>query len=287
MKIGFSSMNTQFDPMPAQLALALEERGFESLWMGEHSHIPVSRRSPYPAGGEMPEPYKHMRDPYVSLMSAASVTSSLRLATGIALLMERDVFSLAKAIATLDTLSEGRVLIGTGVGWNREEFENVSRGPWDRRYGVMRETVAALRALWSEEEPAFEGEYIQFEPVWSYPKPAQSGGPPVLFGAMGEMGVRHCAQWADGWLPVDIALPDIAQSVGDYRELLEKHGRTLGDAPITLQCMVRPTKDDILRYRDLGIERVVVGVEIDKWGEADHIFPMIDDMGSIIASLNG
>ncbi|GAB3279955.1 LLM class F420-dependent oxidoreductase [Parahaliea aestuarii] len=285
MKIGFSSMNTQFDPLPAELASALEERGFESLWMGEHSHIPVNRRSPYPAGGEMPEPYKHMRDPYVSLMSAAAVTSRLRLATGIALLMERDVFSLAKSIATLDTLSEGRVLIGTGVGWNREEFENVNRCPWDKRYGVMRETVAALRTLWTSDEPEFEGEHIHFDAVWSYPKPAQKSGPPILFGAMGAMGVRHSAQWADGWLPVDIALPDIAESIAGYRQLLGEYGRTLDDAPITLQCMVRPSRDDLLRYQDLGIDRVVVGVEIDKWGQADHLFPMIDEIGTIIDSL--
>jgi len=286
MKIGFSSMNTQFDPMPGQLAPALEERGFESLWMGEHSHIPVSRNSAYPAGGDMPEPYKHMRDPYVSLMSAAAVTSELRLATGIALLMERDIFSLAKSIATLDTLSGGRVLIGTGVGWNREEFENVNQAPWDKRYGIMRETVAALRVLWTADEPAFAGEHISFEPVWSYPKPAQIGGPPILFGAMGPMGVSHSAQWAAGWLPVDIALPDIAASVASYRELLTEHGRSLGEAPITLQCMMRPTRDDLLRYQDLGIERVVVGVEIDKWGQADHLFPMIDEIGSIISSIN-
>ncbi|WP_116366489.1 LLM class F420-dependent oxidoreductase [Parahaliea mediterranea] len=284
MKIGFSSMNTHFDPLPAELAVALEARGFESLWMGEHSHIPVSRQSAYPAGGEMPEPYKHMRDPYVSLMSAAAVTSELRLATGIALLMERDVFSLAKSIATLDTLSGGRVLIGTGVGWNREEFENVNLAPWGKRYGVMRETVAALRQLWTQEAAGFTGEYIQFEPVWSYPKPAQAGGPPILFGAMGALGVRHSAQWADGWLPVDIALPDVAESVAGYRALLADFGRTLEDAPITLQCMQRPSRDDLLRYRDLGIERVVVGVEIDKWGQAEHLFPMIDEIGAIIAS---
>lgn len=285
MNIGFSSMNTQFDPMPAELARALEERGFESLWMGEHSHIPVARRSPYPAGGQMPEPYKHMRDPYVSLMSAAAVTSKLRLATGIALLLERDIFSLAKSIATLDTLSGGRVIIGTGVGWNEEEFANVNPAPWNKRYSVLRETVEALRRLWADLEPEYHGEYVEFDPVWSYPKPEQGAAVPVVFGAMGPLGIRHAAQWADGWLPVDIALGDVAEGVGHFRELLREQGRLPGDVPITLQCMQRPTRDDLLRYRDLGIHRVVVGVEIDKWGEAGHIFPMIDEIGALAAEL--
>ena len=127
MHIGFSSMNTLLDPAPPVLARALEERGFESLWYGEHSHIPCSLKTPYPGGGDLPEPYKIMMDPYVSLMAAAAATSRLRLGTGIALLLERDVFSQAKTIATLDQLSGGRVIIGVGVGWNEEEFTNVSR----------------------------------------------------------------------------------------------------------------------------------------------------------------
>ena len=126
-------MNTPSDPHPATLARALEERGFESLWYGEHSHIPCSRRTPYPPGGELPTPYRRMMDPYLSLMTTANATSDLRLGTGIALLMERDLFSQAKTIATLDRLSGGRVLIGTGVGWNREEFENICPHPSVRK----------------------------------------------------------------------------------------------------------------------------------------------------------
>ncbi|MEP5765085.1 MAG: LLM class flavin-dependent oxidoreductase, partial [Halieaceae bacterium] len=143
MHLAFSSMNTLNDPAPADLATALEQRGFESLWYGEHSHIPCSRKTPYPPGGEMPAPYRNMMDPYVSLMAAAAATTRLRLGTGIALLMERDIFSQAKTIASLDQLSGGRVLIGTGVGWNEEEFSNINPHPFNKRYAVMRETVAA------------------------------------------------------------------------------------------------------------------------------------------------
>jgi alkanesulfonate monooxygenase SsuD/methylene tetrahydromethanopterin reductase-like flavin-dependent oxidoreductase (luciferase family) len=160
MHIGFSSMNTPQDPEPTVLAKALEERGFESLWYGEHSHIPTSQKTPYPGGGEMPAPYRFMADPYVSLMAAASVTTKLKLGTGIALVMERDIFSQAITIATLDRLSNGRVIIGTGVGWNEEEFRNVNQHPWNKRYAVMRETVAALKTIWSEDEPEYHGDYI-------------------------------------------------------------------------------------------------------------------------------
>ncbi len=218
MHIGFSSMNTLLDPSPAILAKALEDHGFESLWYGEHSHIPCAMKTPYPGGGNLPEPYKLMMDPYVSLMAAAAATTRLRIGTGIALMLERDVFSQAKTISTLDHLSGGRVEIGVGVGWNEEEFDNVSRQPWKKRYGVLRETVAATRALWRDEQAEFHGEYIDFDAVWCSPKPLQAGGPPVIFGAMGPLGTRHAAEWADGWFPVDFALPDVAASVAAFRQ---------------------------------------------------------------------
>src|SRR5210317_1660559 len=132
MHLAFSSMNTPSDPPPAELAVALEQRGFESLWYGEHSHIPCCRSTPYPPGGDMPAPYRNMMDPYLSLMTAANATTKLRLGTGIALLMEREIFSQAKTIASLDRLSGGRVMIGTGVGWNQEEFENASPHPFNK-----------------------------------------------------------------------------------------------------------------------------------------------------------
>ena len=158
MHIGFSSMNNPADPSPTELAVALEERGFESLWYGEHSHIPCAMQTPYPGGGDMPDPYRHIADPYVSLMAAASVTSTLKLASGIALIMERDIFSQAKSIATLDRLSNGRVMLGVGVGWNEEEFSNVNPHPWNKRFGVMRETVAAMRELWTQEQAEYHGD---------------------------------------------------------------------------------------------------------------------------------
>ncbi|GAB3321976.1 LLM class F420-dependent oxidoreductase [Haliea atlantica] len=285
MHIGFSFMNTPLDPDPRELATALEDRGFESLWTGEHSHIPRCRTSPYPAGGELPEPYKQMGDPYVTLMAAAAVTTRLKLGTGIALLMERELFSQAKTIASLDRLSGGRLMIGTGVGWNEEEFTNTTHQPWKKRYGVMRETVAASRALWRDEAPEYHGEYINFDPVWFAPKPAQVEGPPVIFGAMGPLGVRHAAEWADGWMPVDVAMGDVAEGIRGFREQVAGNGRDPDRVPITLQTLMTPDLDTLKRYRDLGVERIVVGVALDMWDQPEKIMPMVDEFGELIQKL--
>ncbi|MBN7796237.1 LLM class F420-dependent oxidoreductase [Parahaliea mediterranea] len=285
MHLGFSSMNTADDPPPAELARTLEEAGFESLWYGEHSHIPVSRRTPYPPGGELPEPYKKMMDPYLSLMAAAAATERLKLGTGIALLLERELFSQAKTIGTLDRLSNGRLLIGCGVGWNEEEFENATHLPWKRRYLAIKELVAAQRALFGEAEPEFHGELIDFDPVWFEPKPVQRGGPPVVFGAMGPLGVRHAAEWADGWMPVDVAMPDVAAGVADFRRQVSEAGRDPDDVEITLVVMAPVTADLLKSYRDLGIQRCNIGVGVENWDRPDIVMPMIEEFARLIPQL--
>lgn len=285
MHIGFNSMNTPLDPPPHVLARELEERGFESLWYGEHSHIPCSLRTPYPAGGALPEPYKHIMDPWVSLMAAAAATTRLRLGTGVALLLERELFSQAKTIATLDRLSGGRVIVGCGVGWNAEEFANASRHPRARRYAVMQETVAALRTLWREERAEYHGEFIDFDPVWCSPQPLQPGGPPIVFGVMGRTGIRHAAQWADGWMPVDFAFADLELAITRFRAEVERAGRDLAAVPISLVAMKTPDFDTMKRYRDLGIHRVNVGVAVDLWDKPEAIMPMIDRFATLIPEL--
>lgn len=285
MHLGFSSMNTEIDPDPALLAKMVEQAGFESLWYGEHSHIPVARNTPYPPGGDLPEPYKRMMDPYVSLMSAAAATTQLKLGTGIALLLERELFSQAKTISTLDRLSNGRVIIGTGVGWNEEEFENTTSLPWKRRYLALKETVAATRALFVDKEPEFHGELIDFDPVWFEPKPWQAQGPKFLFGAMGPLGVKHAAQWADGWMPVDVAMPDVAVAIKEFRQLVRDYGRDADAVEITLVAMGEISSDLLKRYRDLGIHRVNIGVGMENWDRPEIIMPMIEQWSTMIDQL--
>ena len=285
MHLGFSSMNTKDDPAPDLLAKTLEEAGFESLWYGEHSHIPTARTSPYPPGGDLPEPYKKMMDPYVSLMAAASVTDNLKLGTGIALLMERELFSQTKTIATLDRLSGGRVIIGCGVGWNQEEFENATTLPWDRRYLALKETVLAQRELLTTEEPEFHGELIDFDPVWFEPKAMNPGGPPVTFGAMGPLGIRHAAEWADGWMPVDVAMPDVKQGVEDFREKVRSFDRNPDDVEITLVVMAPVTADLLKGYRDIGIDRCNIGVGMENWDKPEIVMPMIEEFARLIPEL--
>ncbi len=278
-------MNTPQDPPPQRLAKTLEEAGFESLWYGEHSHIPVSRATPYPPGGELPEPYKKMMDPYVSLALAAAATSRLRLGTGIALLLERELFSQAKTIATLDRMCGGRLMIGTGVGWNEEEFVNTTQMPWHRRYMGMRETVEAQRALFTDATPEYHGELIDFDPVWFQPKPSQTGGPPVILGVMGPLGMRHAAQWADGWMPVDVAMADVAEGVRTFRESVKEAGRNPQDVEITLVVMAEVTADLLKSYRDMGIDRCNIGVGSQNWDKPEIMLPMIETFSKIIPQL--
>lgn len=285
MHLGFSSMNTAEDPAPELLAKSLEEAGFESLWYGEHSHIPTSRQTPYPAGGDLPAPYRKMMDPYVSLMAAAAATTRLRLGTGIALLLERELFSQAKTIATLDRLSRGRLLIGCGVGWNEEEFRNATSLPWQRRYLALRETVAAQRVLFNDEQPEYHGELVDFDPVWFEPKPTRPGGPPVIFGAMGPLGLDHAARWADGWMPVDVALPNVAGAIADFQQRVRDNDRDPEDVEITLVVMSPVTADLLKSYRDMGIHRCNIGVGMQNWDKPHKVMPMIEQFSKLIPQL--
>jgi|TARA_B110000902_G_scaffold267302_1_gene360101 probable F420-dependent oxidoreductase len=285
MFLGFNSMNTVLDPAPDVLAKRLEDCSFESLWYGEHSHIPMCLSTPYPVGGKLPEPYKKMMDPYISLMLAASATTTLKLGTGVALLLERELISQAKTIATLDRHSNGRVIIGSGVGWNEEEFTNVTALPWSRRFTALKETVAATKALWQQESPEYHGEMVDFDPVWFEPKPMQAKGPAVILGVMGPLGISHAAKWADGWMPADVALLDPAESIKNYRQQVSDAGRNPDDMDITLVVMDSPDADKLKRYRDLGVTRALVGVGMENWDKPEIVMPMIDEFAELIPQL--
>ena len=259
MHLAVATMNNLQHGRPDDLARALEERGFESLWIGEHAHLPATGRVPYPAGdGTIPEPYKHMADMFVSLAVAATATKTLKLGLGVALILERDVFNMAKAVATLDQLSGGRVMVGIGTGWNSEEFENVARMPWAKRYSGMKECVAALRTLWQDEISSYSGEWFNFDRVWSYPKPLQKPWPPIHLGVAGKIGTAHAAEWGDAWLPIDLGDKDFGIKLGKFHAMLRENGRDPATVPVSVVAFSDPSIGQLQRYRELGVERVLV-----------------------------
>jgi probable F420-dependent oxidoreductase len=282
--LGFSSMNTPEDPAPATLARELEARGFDSLWIGEHSHIPTSRRTPYPAGGELPPQYVRMMDPFVSLTAAACASERLTIGTSVALPLEHDVLDLAKSVSTLDHVSGGRLQLGVGVGWNVEELANHRPDiPWALRYQALAECIGALRALWTDEESEFHGRFFNFDAVWSFPKPLQRPHPPILCGTGGKVGTTHAVDWADEWMPMDVTLGDVAKKIGRFRQAAEAAGR--GDIPITIVAFGDPTPATLHHYRDLGVRRVVLGAARKGWDDPAATLPFIDCYAELIDEL--
>ncbi len=257
MDIGFFSYNTDYGIRIDDLARALEERGFESLWVGEHSHIPASRETPFPGGTDLPKPYYHMSDPFVSLSMAAAVTEKLKLGTGICLVVQRDPITLAKTIATLDHLSGGRFLFGIGGGWNREEMENHGL-PFERRWKILRERVEAMRAIWSEEEASYAGEFVRFENIITHPKPAQAGGPPVFMGGATESSLKRVARYCDGWMPIDLLIAEPEAMVARLAEAAAEAGRDPDALELSIFSQRARDKGALARYRAAGFTRAIV-----------------------------
>jgi probable F420-dependent oxidoreductase len=283
MELGFSTMNTPDDVRPDVLATALEDRGYRSLFIGEHSHIPASRRTPYPTGGEMPDAYRRMMDPFVSLTIAATATERLQLGLGVCLVLEHHVLDLAKTVATLDLLSGGRVLFGVGVGWNAEELENHRPDiPWNHRYRATEDCVAALRSCWTKDDAEHHGEYFDFDPLWSFPKPAQRPHPPVLLGTGGRLGTEHAVRWADEWMPMDIALGNVERKLTKFREIAADNGR---DIPISIVAAGDPSADTLRHYRDLGVVRTLVGGGREGWNDGATTMPFVDRYAELIPEL--
>lgn len=258
MRIGTLIFPTDLSIRPNRLALELEARGFESLWVTEHTHIPLSRRSPYPGGGELPDEYRRTLDPFLALAAAATVTERLRLATGISLVAQHDPIVQAKVVATLDFLSRGRVSLGIGVGWNEDEMLHHGVEP-KRRRAIAREKVLAMRELWTKEEASFEGEFVNFSPSWSWPKPVTKPHPPILMGgAGGPTTFRHVVEYCDGWMPTHSSR-NIPDKVGVLRETAEAAGRDM--ATIELGVFACPADPAVLdQYAELGFTRVVLAL---------------------------
>ena len=229
-EFGLTMFQTDYAIAPAALAEEAEARGFESLFFPEHTHIPASRETPWPGGGDLPKEYWHAYDSFIALAMAASVTKTLRLGTGIALLTERDPILMAKQVATLDHLSGGRVVLGVGAGWNVEEMRNHGVAFVDR-WKVLRERLLAMRRIWTDEAAEFHGKFVDFDPIWAYPKPVQPGGPKVLMGAASRWTWRRIAEYADGWMPIYQNPERAAMAPGRLRRRHPANSGRLGPKP--------------------------------------------------------
>ena len=254
MKFGISTFVTDQGIRPDVLGAALEERGFDSLFLAEHSHIPASRETPYPGGGELPDVYYRTLDPFIALTSAASATSNLLVGTGIVLLIQRDVIHTAKEVASLDLLSRGRVLFGVGVGWNREEMRNHGADPTTRG-ALIDEQLAALKAIWTSDQAEFHGKYVDFDPIFSWPKPVQRPHPPVYIGGHSPAALKRVAEYGDGWMPLAHTKPDEIRRV---KQWLAEQGRT--DVPFAVFGGSTDT-DVITGLAEAGVERYTFMLE--------------------------
>jgi probable F420-dependent oxidoreductase len=278
MKIGVFHFPTEYGIDVAELAQALEARGLDSLFVCEHTHIPLSRRSPFPGGGELPKRYIHAHDPFVSLSVAAAVTKNLKLGTGICLVPQRDPIITAKSVASLDVISGGRFIFGVGGGWNVDEMENHG-ARYETRFKLLRERVLAMKALWTEEEASFHGGFVNFDPVWCYPKPAQRPHPPILLGGETDKTLARVVEYCDGWFPRGGADFDPALAVSRLKAACVEAGRDFARMQITV--FRAPLDGDALRrYADAGIIRVLLDAPDSS---RDEVLRLLDRYADLVA----
>lgn len=254
MRIGLFPFLTDYSMPVDELAIAAEARGFESIWVPEHTHIPVQRKTAYPGGGELPKEYSHTLDPFVALAAAAAVTKEIKLGTGVCLIVERDTITTAKTVATLDHFSNGRVLLGIGAGWNREEMENHGTA-YVSRFRKMEEQMQALQRIWTQDEAQFHGHYVDFDPIWSWPKPKQQPHPPLILGGETDHTLKRIVQYGDGWLP----RAREPQRVLDGMAQLERYAAEAGRAMSTISISVfAPPAKAMDQFLDTTADRVIL-----------------------------
>ena len=279
MEIGAAIFFTDYSMAPTELAVALEQRGFESLWVAEHSHIPVTRRIGQPGGKELTKQYYDVMDPFVTLSAAAAVTKHLKLGTGVCLVIQRDTIQTAKSVASLDQVSKGRFLFGIGCGWNAEEMEDHGT-VYETRTLKMREQIEAMKEIWSKDKPEYHGKIVDFPPMQTWPKPVQKPHPPIIVGGAFRLAARRAIRYGDGLIPA-------AASAGSggpeefmprLREMAKEAGRDPQSLSVTLGGA--PEDPDLLkRNRDLGIARMTVRLPPAK---ADEILPLLDRWAKLI-----
>jgi probable F420-dependent oxidoreductase len=277
MKFGVVMFPTDYSIAPGDLGRALEERNFESVWFPEHTHIPTSRRSPWPGGGDLPKEYWSAYDPFLALTAAAMTTSRLRLGTGICLVVERDPIVTAKEVATLDRLSNGRALFGIGGGWNAEEME--SHGTqFKTRWRVLRERVLAMKEIWTKEEAEFHGEFVNFDRMRAHPKPVQKPHPPIVMGGDGPKTFDRVIEFADGWMPISRPHTNPVAKIPELRRRAEKAGRDPKSISISI-FFAKPDKSAIDSLASAGVDRAIFGLPS---ADKDKVLPLLDAYASVM-----
>lgn len=253
MKFGIATFPTDESIRPDELAKAVEERGFDSLFVSEHSNIPTSRSTPYPGGGDLPHMYYRTLDPFAALVAAATATRHLLLATGVCLLVQRDPIHTAKQAATIDRLSDGRFLFGVGAGWNREEMAQHGTDP-TTRMALLRERVLAMKQLWTKEEAELRGDHVHIEPTYLWPKPLQQPHPPIIVGGMGPTVFDRVLEYGDAWMPNPVGQPaaDLADPLADVRRRAADAGWK--HVPVTI-FGAPEEREQVERYGELGVDR--------------------------------
>jgi probable F420-dependent oxidoreductase len=255
VQFGLSMFLTDETIAPVELGRAAEDAGFEALFVPEHTHIPASRESPWPGGDQLPREYSHTLDPFVALSAVAATTERLRVGTGIALIVERDPITLAHEAATLDHLSGGRFELGIGAGWNLEEMRNHGTDP-ARRFAVMRERALAVREIWTQDEASFHGEFVDFDPIWSWPKPVQEPHPPIWVGGTGPRVLDRVLEYGDGWFPNMRDLDELAQRVAELQRRAAEAGRER--IPVTYFGLRDPDDAKLEKMAAAGVDRVLM-----------------------------
>jgi probable F420-dependent oxidoreductase len=275
VKYGISLFPTDASISPVELASACEARGFESIWFPEHSHIPASRRTPFPMGGDLPKMYYDAFEPFISLAAAAAVTKTLKLGTGVCLVVQRDPIQTAKDVATLDRVSNGRFLFGIGGGWNAEEMENHGTS-YKTRFSLMRERVAAMKEIWTRSKAEYHGKYVNFDPIMAWPKPVQKPHPPILVGGGWPGGARLAIEYGDGWMPINFP-GRLIRRIPEFWSTAKAAGRDPSNLELSIVGM-GPDADEIAKFEAAGASRVVFMLPADP---AEKILPQLDKLADL------
>ena len=281
MKYGAMMFSTDYSIRPDDLAKMLDERGFESMWVPEHTHIPANRQSAWPGGGELPKDYWHTYDPFVALTAAAGVTNEIKLGTGICLMIERDPITTAKEIASLDLISNGRFIFGIGGGWNSEEMEDHGTD-FRTRWRLLRENILAMKQIWTADEAEFHGEYVNFDKMWAYPKPLQKPHPPILMGGDGPTTFARVVEYCDGWMPIgsrNSGGPSLSEKIALLKRQASEAGRDPESLDIT-SFGVRPDPELVARLEESGVNRIIFTLPSE---ERAQVTPLIDECARLIS----